>query len=185
MLSQPEETPGSEIPEITNAQFERIVSLIRSVSGIVIEPTKKQMVYARLSRRLRARSMTDFDAYLAIVESGNDAAEVQAFINAVTTNLTSFFRESHHFDHLREHVLAPYISGGARRMRIWSAGCSTGEEPYTIAMTVLSQTQAPPTDLKVLATDIDTSVLQKSASGVYPRQQAVLDPGTATSLCKP
>ncbi len=152
--------------------FDRVAAKIFELAGIVIEPQKRQMIHARLARRLRATGLDTFSAYLDVVEAGKDAAELQAFINAITTNLTSFFRENHHFDHFRRSVLAPMQTRRAERLRVWSAGCSTGEEPYSIALTLLSALNTVPSDYKVLATDLDTGVLEKAKSGLYPKEKA-------------
>ncbi|MEM6438344.1 MAG: protein-glutamate O-methyltransferase CheR [Pseudomonadota bacterium] len=153
---------------MTDEEFQRISSLVFSTCGIVLKPHKRQMIYTRLARRLRALGMSSFTAYLDLLESRAGAAEQEEFANAVTTNLTSFFRESHHFDHLRDEVLAPTAIGTGRpRLRLWSAGCSTGEEPYSIALTALASKAADRADLRVLATDLDTKVLARAKAGVY------------------
>ncbi|MEO0913816.1 MAG: CheR family methyltransferase, partial [Pseudomonadota bacterium] len=118
---------------LSEKDFERVMQRIYELAGIVIEPQKRQMVHARLSRRLRATGMSDFTTYLDHATSGKDPEELQAFINAITTNLTSFFRENHHFTHFQQHIIAPAIAARQTRLRVWSAGCSTGEEPYSIA----------------------------------------------------
>lgn len=137
----------------------------------MIEDHKRQMVYARLSRRLRSLNLSSFDAYLDLIEGPNPGEEMQAFVNSVTTNLTSFFREGHHFEHLSEAVIAPMVARNERRLRIWSAGCSTGEEPHCIAMTILGACPMPPPEFKVLATDLDTKVLSVAESGTYPKDR--------------
>jgi chemotaxis protein methyltransferase CheR len=134
------------------------------------------LIYSRLSRRLRAlrlRSFHDYRDYLAA-----NSAELEGFINAISTNLTKFFREPHHFEHLREHVIAGFAEGGVQkpgaRLRIWSAGCSTGEEPYTIAAVLKRELpHVHRYDVRILATDIDTDVLAKGERGEYP--QAALE----------
>ena len=142
--------------------FERVRSLIYKKAGIALAESKQEMVYSRLARRLRAIGMTSFTDYLDDLESGRDAQEWEAFTNALTTNLTSFFRESHHFPILAEH---------ARRVKepleIWCSASSTGEEPYSIAMAVCEafNTLTPP--VRIVATDIDTNVLATGANGVY------------------
>src|SRR5580692_600077 len=120
---------------LSDAEFSRICELVREHSGIALSDAKRQMVYGRLVRRLRALRLSSFAEYLQLLERG-DPIELQEFTNAITTNLTSFFRESHHFDYLA-HQLLPAIAPAARasgRLRIWSSACSTGEEPYSIAM---------------------------------------------------
>jgi chemotaxis protein methyltransferase CheR len=126
-------------------------------------------VYGRLSRRLRALGIDSFRDYRNLLTTDPDGEEFVEFCNAITTNLTSFFRESHHFDYLRDAVLVPLSARPpGQRLRIWSAGCSTGEEPYSIAMTVReSQAQANRHDIKILATDLDSEVLSRGRDGVY------------------
>lgn len=154
--------------EMTNADFHRVAQMVESLAGIILKDHKRQMVYTRLSRRLRALDMQRFCDYLNHVESPAGAAELGEFINAVTTNLTSFFREGHHFSHLAKEVLAPLAQAGERRVRIWSAGCSTGEEPYTIAMTALGENAITAgRDFRILATDLDTNVLATGKKGHY------------------
>lgn len=165
--------PRTSAPEYTlsEAQFARITALVSKHTGIVIKAHKRQMIYARLSRRLRALSLPDFDSYLALVDSSAPNGEQVHFINAVTTNLTSFFREDHHFSDLRQTV-CPNLFARGNRMRIWSAGCSLGDEPYSIAMTLNEAGSGRlPVDLRILATDIDTSVLKKAASGLVARDR--------------
>jgi chemotaxis protein methyltransferase CheR len=157
--------------------FERVRALIHRHAGIALNPSKRSMVYSRLGRRLRTLGLASFGAYLDAVEAGGPAGpEWQEFVNALTTNLTSFFREAHHFP-----VLAELAIGRAARrdsMRVWCCAASTGEEPYSIAMTLMEAfgSTAPP--VAILATDIDTAVLAKAERGVY-REEAIerLDAG--------
>jgi chemotaxis protein methyltransferase CheR len=125
-------------------------------------------VYGRLSRRLRALGLETFRDYRELL-SDPDGQEIVDFCNAITTNLTSFFRESHHFDYLRTHILEPLAAKPpGKRLRIWSAGCSSGEEPYSTAMTI--QESVPDwqrRDLRILATDLDSEVLARGRRGVY------------------
>jgi len=148
----------------TNENFERICELIYEHAGISLKPSKQHMVYSRLARRLRANGLTNFKDYLAILESNNED-EWEAFVNSLTTNLTSFFREPHHFPLLAEHVAG---KKGQRPITLWCAAASTGEEPYTMAMTVVDAfgTFTPP--VTIIASDVDTNVLAKAQSGVYP-----------------
>lgn len=127
------------------------------------------MLYRRLMRRTRELKLTSFSAYCNLLKA-EDAEELPKFINAITTNLTSFFRENHHFDYLRDHFLPSCLaSGHSKRLRIWSAGCSTGEEPYSIAITLHESlgTQLANLDAKILATDLDSDVVATGAQGVY------------------
>ncbi|MFT6772887.1 MAG: chemotaxis protein methyltransferase CheR [Paracoccaceae bacterium] len=158
--------------EMTDADFRRVAAMVENLAGIILKDHKRQMVYTRLSRRLRAVDMHRFCDYLDLVEGPGGAAELGEFSNAVTTNLTSFFREGHHFTHLAKEVLAPLAASGSRRLRVWSAGCSTGEEPYTIAMTALGEGAATTgRDFRILATDLDTNVLATGKAGHYPEER--------------
>lgn len=141
---------------------------VARVSGIHLSDAKRELVYSRLVRRLRALGLDGFDAYTKVVE--RDPDELTHFVNALTTNLTSFFRESHHFDYLRE-TLIPHLleqRRHERRIRIWSAGCSTGEEPYSLAMTLAEAIpRIDDWDVKILAVDIDSNVVATAAEGIY------------------
>ncbi len=159
--------PGREF-EFSERDFERVRRLIRQHAGIALNPGKHHMVYSRLSRRVRARGMESFAAYLDALE-GPDAAECQDFINALTTNLTGFWREPHHFPVLAEH-LRRRATHGAERIGLWCCAASTGEEPYTIAITAMQAFSSFEPPVQVLATDIDTQVLETARRGVYPAE---------------
>lgn len=147
--------------------FKFIRELISERTGIVLADHKVDMVYGRLSRRLRELNLASFDEYLSNLE--RDESELINFINALTTNLTAFFREKHHFEFMTSSLLPELIKKKKnRRLRIWSAGCSSGEEPYTIAMTVrsiLKDTRG--WDVKILATDLDSNMVRKAKNGIY------------------
>jgi len=147
----------------TSADFERVRKLIYGRAGISLSPSKHEMVYSRLGRRLRALGLSHFSDYLSLLESG-DAVEWEAFTNSLTTNLTAFFREEHHFPVLAE-LLQRQKGNGP--ISLWCSAASTGEEPYSMAMTAVETfgTLKPP--VKILATDIDTNVLMKARQGVY------------------
>jgi chemotaxis protein methyltransferase CheR len=145
------------------ADFERVRKLIYQRAGISLHAGKRAMVYSRLSRRLRETGTRDFATYLRQLESGGSAAEWQEFINSLTTNLTAFFREEHHFHALAEDLKQRIKSGP---QRIWCNAASTGEEPYSIVMTVVEALGAPQ-GCTLLATDIDTKVLATAQRGVY------------------
>lgn len=152
--------------------FQALRVLVKSLTGIHLSDQKRELVYGRLTRRLRALQLHSFAEYRERLE--RDEQEVAEFCNAITTNLTSFFREPHHFQYLREHVLAPFAAerSGERRLRIWSAGCSTGEEPYSIAMTILETLpEADQWDVRILATDLDSDVLARAQRGIYPAER--------------
>jgi chemotaxis protein methyltransferase CheR len=163
--------------ELSQADFERVRSMIHRHAGIALNPSKKTMVYSRLSRRLRVLGQADFAGYLDTLElSGSEQPEWQEFVNALTTNLTSFFREAHHFPVLAQHLRQ---RAAHAPLQIWCCAASTGEEPYTLAMTALDafDGQAAP-QVSILATDIDTAVLERARQGVYPIDAvAKLDPG--------
>ena len=161
---QQERNDGGDF-EFTDSDFERICRLIHARAGISLKETKRQMVYSRVGRRLRHLGVQRFADYLDRLESKKDAAEWQQFTNALTTNLTSFFREQHHFP-----VLADLLRKGAGRgsMTVWCSAASTGEEPYSIAMTALDTLGRQASKMRILATDLDTNVLQTATAGVYP-----------------
>ncbi len=154
--------------KFTNKDFRDVQSLVKSYSGIDLNDGKEDMVYGRLTRRLRALNLSSFKDYLRLVKDHPEGDEMLHFTNAMTTNLTAFFREPHHFEHLKNHVLPHLmkVNSQSRKIRIWSAGCSTGEEPYSIAITV-AETMPPGWDVKILATDLDTNVLATGSAGVY------------------
>ena len=151
----------------TSADFERVRKLIYGRAGISLNPSKREMVYSRLGRRLRALGLSGFSDYLLLLENG-DATEWEAFTNSLTTNLTAFFREEHHFPLLAE-LLQRHKGNGT--IALWCAAASTGEEPYSMAMTAAEAfgTLTPP--VRILATDIDTSVLAKAEQGVYSMER--------------
>jgi len=153
--------------------FAALRELVKTHTGIHLTEQKRELVYGRLSRRLRALGLDSFRAYRQILERG-DSDELVQFCNAITTNLTSFFREAHHFEYLREQVLRSRAADapGARRLRFWSAGCSSGEEPYSLAMTIYeSLPEARRWDIRILATDLDTEVLARGERGVYDEER--------------
>ena len=151
---------------LSDTHFRRICQLIYQRAGIVLADHKRDMVYNRLVRRLRTLGLDDFGRYLGMLESNANSAEWQAFVNSLTTNLTAFFREGHHFPVLAEH--ARKRNG---EYRIWSAAASTGEEPYSIAITLADALGMAPGRWKVFASDIDTQVLEKAQSGVYRQEE--------------
>jgi chemotaxis protein methyltransferase CheR len=155
----------------STGDFEFLAALAYQRAGISLSDSKRNLVYGRLSRRLRALGLTSFGEYRQYIEGG-DGSEIERFINSISTNHTKFFREAHHFTHLSSSVAEIFAQQdqkrAVRRLRVWSAGCSTGEEPYTIAL-VLRREIADMTrhDIKILATDIDTDVLAKASRGEY------------------
>ncbi|QKJ87514.1 Chemotaxis protein methyltransferase CheR [Paramixta manurensis] len=151
---------------LSDTHFRRISQLIYQRAGIVLADHKREMVYNRLVRRLRTLNIDDFGRYLALLENDPTSPEWQAFINALTTNLTAFFREAHHFPILAEH--AKRRGGG---YSVWSTAASTGEEPWSIAMTLAETLGASPGRFQVHASDIDTQVLEKAQAGVYRQEE--------------
>ena len=160
---------GAEF-EFSDQDFQRVRRIINQVAGISLADGKRELVYSRLSRRLRQRGFRRFEDYCDFLETGDDEAELSEFVNALTTNLTSFFRESHHFEFLANELLPTLIRARGlsnRRIRIWSAGCSTGEEPYSIAIVLREVLPTTGWDVKILATDLDSNVLATAEHGVY------------------
>lgn len=157
---------------MSEAEFNRLRKLVHSLTGIKLPDTNRLMLQRRLTKRLQARGMNSFEQYFEYVHRQDDPEEIELFSNAVTTNLTAFYREKHHFEYLAD-VILPYLVKKARnepsrRLRIWSAGCSTGEEAYSIAMTLKeSLPDLTRWDAKILATDLDSGVLEKCRQGVY------------------
>ncbi|HEY4198997.1 MAG TPA: protein-glutamate O-methyltransferase [Devosiaceae bacterium] len=160
---------------LSEREFKRIQARVYAVAGISLSEAKRTLVVSRLSKTVRTLGLTSFDDYVDYLEHQGSAADGQNFVNALTTNLTRFFREDHHFAHLSSHVREliarrPRVGpDGKPRLRIWSAGCSTGQEPYTIALSLLSEfPELRRWDFRILATDIDTNVVAKAATGLYP-----------------
>lgn len=160
-------------PELSDRDFNRIATLAKKEYGIQIEPQKKSMIQSRLTKRMRKLNMSDFGEYCALIE-GHNREERQNFISAITTNVTHFYREVHHFKQLQNDILPPLADKLKRggKLRIWSAGCSSGPEPYSIAGSVLKIIpDASPTSVTVIATDLDREVLEKAKSASYDADQ--------------
>lgn len=150
--------------DFTDKDFERIRDLAHERAGIFLSPKKRDLVYSRIARRLRALGLITFEDYLHQLEDNED--EAQDFINALTTNLTAFFREAHHFDLLADQLVE--ASAGRRGpLKIWSSACSTGEEAYSLAMTAIEAFGSWTPPVRILATDVDTQVLSQAKRGVY------------------
>jgi chemotaxis protein methyltransferase CheR len=164
-------TPATE-PVLSRDDMRFVAALVYEHAGIVIREHKEAMARGRLARRVKALGMTSLAEYCAFLRTPAAAGEIPELINAVTTNHTAFFRERHHFDHLREAVLPRLVqahAGRRGRIRIWSSACSSGEEAYSIAA-VSREAIGPRSDLdfRILATDIDTDILDRAAAGRYP-----------------
>jgi chemotaxis protein methyltransferase CheR len=160
---------------LTATDFNKISTLVYSHCGINLEPCKKIMLESRLNKRLRALQITTFEDYLRLVTSKEGTeSELVNMIDVVTTNKTDFFREPHHFDFLKEALLPQLINSGQRNLKVWSSACSSGEEPYTLAM-VLQEfaIKEPGFSYEILASDISTSVLQKAAQAIYNADRAI------------
>ncbi len=156
--------------ELSDRQFKKISQLIYDMVGIKLCSGKEGLVKSRLSKRLRALGISDFDAYLDFVGNDRSGKELITLIDSLTTNKTNFFREVQHFDFLRTHILPSFRAEG-RRMRLWSAGCSSGEEPYSMA--ILLREEWPTVDqcdVRILATDISTRVLDTATKAVYEEE---------------
>lgn len=151
---------------LTDHDFSKIRTLIHQRAGIALGAQKRQMVYSRLARRLRELRMKEFSAYLSFLEADPNSDEWELFTNALTTNLTSFFREAHHFP-----VLAEHVRRCDQPVSVWCSAASTGEEPYSIAMTLIEALGNRAGSASVVATDIDTQVLAKGAAGVFTMEQ--------------
>ncbi len=159
--------------DFTDDSFNRIREFVTEHTGIVLSDGKKDMVYGRLSKRIRKGGFGSFDAFCDALDAGDE--EQQDFmINAITTNLTSFFRENHHFEYLSDTVIPELMKQKRqhKRIRIWSAGCSTGEEPYSIAITLReSIANIDDWDIKILATDLDANVVAHGKAGIYRKDR--------------
>ena len=153
---------------MTDTDFDRVRKLIYQRAGIVLAEHKREMVYSRLARRLRHHKLTLFSEYLARLERQPDSKEWEAFTNALTTNLTAFFREAHHFP-----LLANHVAASTAPVRIWCAAASTGEEPYSIAMTLHEALGTRAREARIVSTDIDTEALAKAREAVYPLEQVL------------
>lgn len=165
-------------PDLNDRDFRQFRELIYNLSGISLADGKRQMLQSRLRRRLRHHNFSSFGQYYDMVaDLSEDSDEIRAMINCVTTNKTDFFRESHHFDFVRDRVvdeIAKQASLGIapRRIRMWHAGCSTGEEPYSMAMTLREALSGRGDwDVKLLASDIDTDVIEHAAAGIYDTEK--------------
>lgn len=165
---------------LTYEDFKQIAGMLHDDAGIFLPEGKVTLVYSRLAKRLRALGLESFRDYCEMVQTSEGLDERKRMLAALTTNVTRFFREPHHFEHLKTKVLPPLLqsakSGG--RVRIWSAACSTGQEPYSIALTLLSMMpDAARYDVRILATDIDPNVVAEARAGLYSEDSVSQVPG--------
>jgi len=159
---------------LSDKEFNEIRKLVSKHTGISLSDAKKNLVYSRLVKRLRGLKMSSFKQYCSFIDSKEGEGELLNFTNAITTNLTSFFREAHHFDFLKTKLIPRLLQDNAssKRIRVWSAGCSTGEEPYSIAMMLReSIPRDKDWDIKILASDLDSNVLEHAKRGVYDEER--------------
>ncbi|PIE07307.1 MAG: chemotaxis protein [Rhodobacterales bacterium] len=162
--------PGLNGPDLTAADFARIAALAHRTAGLAIGTGKSAMVRTRLARRLRALGLASFEAYCRYLDSPEGSDEIGKMVSELTTNVSHFFREGHHFDLLRSDVLPPLAerARAGERVRIWSAGCANGQEPYSIVMAMIEAGMPMERDVRVLATDIDPKVIAHARKGLYP-----------------
>ena len=162
----PQHKSGREF-NFTKKHYQYIQNIVTSSTGIMLPEQKEPMVYGRVARRLRKLGLQNFDEYISLLQK--NVKEVNALVDVITTNVTHFFREEHHFEFLANEVLPQLYANHTQRIRIWSAGCSTGQEPYSLAITLDENPPTyAPTDIKILATDLSTEVLETARAGVYP-----------------
>jgi chemotaxis protein methyltransferase CheR len=165
----------------SDEDFRQLAKIAYDYAGIALASNKRNLVYSRVARRLRALRMNSFREYREFL--ANESREIESFINSISTNHTKFFREAHHFHHFRSHIALPFAQSHGRnvggRLRVWSAGCSSGEEPYTIAVVLRREVRDfGRNDVRILATDIDTDVLTRAALGEFA-------PGALDEVPKP
>lgn len=153
---------------MADKDFKHLSAVAYEISGIVLGDHKKELVYSRIARRIRKLGLHNFEQYCQFLDN-NRETETNEFVNSITTNLTSFFRESHHFEFLAKEVIPAWKKRDKKKpIRIWSSACSTGPEPYSIAITVSKNMRVQDYNLKILATDLDGDVLAKGKAGEYP-----------------
>jgi chemotaxis protein methyltransferase CheR len=183
----PAQNPAAGMLELPDKEFEIIRQMVKSQTGISLSLHKRDLVVSRLARRLRALGLDSFSQYIEYLRADHEGGELVAMINRITTNKTDFFRERHHFNFLRDKLLPAVCDEGDRKgnrvLRAWSAGCSSGEEPYSIAIT-LSEffAKRPGWDYKLLASDLDTVMLEKASRGEY--EPSLVEPVEKSLLSK-
>jgi chemotaxis protein methyltransferase CheR len=166
--------------EITDREFDNFAALIYKLTGIFITDKKRQLVISRLSKRLKLHGFDSFSSYYDYLLAPEGSSEIVEFINQITTNKTDFYREAHHFDYVSQSLIPQVLQRGEKNLRFWSAGCSTGEEPYTLAITVLETLEGLKArqgiDVKILATDLDTNVMKRTMTGIYEESKLAVVP---------
>lgn len=176
---------GADLP-LSQRNFDFLRKLALEKTGISLAGHKRNMVYRRLSRRVAALGLKDFDDYCALLAGPEAEREMQCLVNALTTNKTEFFRENHHFEHLGSAAIPAIMSSGStrsKRLRIWSAGCSSGQEPYSIAMTLMrAVADFAGLDARILATDINTDILSRAERGIYAAHELAAIPPLLRNL---
>jgi chemotaxis protein methyltransferase CheR len=173
--------PALTAPALGRGEFDAIRGLLHEVCGIRLNPGKEELVRSRLLRRLRDLNVGSFGEYVTRLRGPGGKEEAQRLVDLLTTNTTSFFREKHHFDLLRTQLIPEWQASRAP-VRIWSAGCSSGQEPYTIAMTLFEASQRPEQwDVRILATDISSRILATAKRGVYEKELTDSIPGHITA----
>ena len=158
----------------TDADFAVIARRAQADFGLYLTEAKKDLVYSRLTKRLRSLGLEDFESYCRLLEDGDAQGERMEMLSALTTNVTHFFRENHHFETLRNTVLPPLITAAkaGQRVRLWSAGCSAGQEPYSLAFTLLQLCpDAAKYDIRILASDVDPAILARAQKGIYDKDE--------------
>ena len=160
--------------QITESEFEKLRQLIYERAGISLNDSKRELLCARLSKRVRELGLSSFDEYYDYVIEGDESGqELTVMLNCISTNKTEFFREKQHFEYLLDHILPELRERiGEQPLRIWSAGCATGEEPYSLAMTLHQDAGTDPVNARILASDISTRALRAAHSGLYPAERA-------------
>lgn len=166
---------------ISDQEFRLFQDLVKASTGIALTEHKRNLVCSRLGKRLRALGLASFRMYYDYLTAETGQTELENFVNAITTNKTDFYREERHFEFLEQEIVpalkARAARTGERRIRIWSAGCSSGEEPYTIAITLREAVESLPAwDVRILASDIDTEVLTRATQAIYPEERAATVP---------
>ncbi|HEY4369340.1 MAG TPA: protein-glutamate O-methyltransferase [Steroidobacteraceae bacterium] len=177
--------PGNFGPLLGDTEFDFIRHVIGENAGIILGPNKRQLVQGRLGRRLRELGLPSYEAYCNHLRNSGPE-ELVGLINALTTNVTAFFRENHHFEALESYMIPEALRRNqqSRRLRIWSAGCSTGEEPYCLAMIASAAMPAGARwDLKILATDIDSDVVASAQTAIYPMDRLSAVPQAQLRRC--